>query len=40
MSFKEIRIIVGKTLPIDKEKKILLQGRLSQLTPVKLIIVL
>ena len=25
---------VGKTLPIDKEKKILLQGRLSQLTPV------
>ena len=25
---------VGKTLPIDREKKILLQGRLSQLTPV------
>ena len=25
---------VGKTLPIDKEKKILLKGRLSQLTPV------
>ena len=25
---------VGKTLPIDKEKKILLHGRLSQLTPV------
>ena len=25
---------VGKTLPIDKEKKMLLRGRLSQLTPV------
>ena len=25
---------VGKTLPIDTEKKKLLQGRLSQLTPV------
>ena len=25
---------VGKTLPIDIEKKKLLQGRLSQLTPV------